>query len=69
MCSAPNVYMFVYTLIGTHIVPLKIDIIRISVHANELQDGVNTVKLPLAGRPWDQPSGQLRKVVSLQNFK
>ena len=22
MCSAPNVYMFVYTLIGTHIVPL-----------------------------------------------
>ena len=23
MCSAPNVYMFVYTLIGTHIVPLR----------------------------------------------
>ena len=23
MCSAPNVYMFVYTLIGAHIVPLK----------------------------------------------
>ena len=22
MCSAPNVYMFVYTLIGAHIVPL-----------------------------------------------
>ena len=24
MCSAPNVYMFVYTLIGAHIVPLNI---------------------------------------------
>ena len=24
MCSAPNVYMFVYTLIGTHIVPLRL---------------------------------------------
>ena len=24
MCSAPNVYMFVYTLIGAHIVPLKV---------------------------------------------
>ena len=24
MCSAPNVYMFVYTLIGAQIVPLKI---------------------------------------------
>ena len=23
MCSAPNVYMFVYTLIGAQIVPLK----------------------------------------------
>ena len=23
MCSAPNVYMFVYILIGTHMVPLK----------------------------------------------
>ena len=23
MCSAPNVYMFVYTLIGAHIVPLR----------------------------------------------
>ena len=23
MCSAPNVYMFVYMLIGTHMVPLK----------------------------------------------
>ena len=23
MCCAPNVYMFVYILIGTHIVPLK----------------------------------------------
>ena len=22
MCSAPNVYMFVYILIGTHMVPL-----------------------------------------------
>ena len=22
MCSAPNVYMFVYILIGTHLVPL-----------------------------------------------
>ena len=24
MCSAPNVYMFVYILIGTHMVPLNI---------------------------------------------
>ena len=24
MCSAPNVYMFVYILIGTHMVPLKL---------------------------------------------
>ena len=24
MCSAPNVYMFVYTLIGAHIVPLTL---------------------------------------------
>ena len=24
MCCAPNVYMFVYTLIGVHIVPLSI---------------------------------------------
>ena len=24
MCSAPNVYMFVYILIGAHIVPLKV---------------------------------------------
>ena len=23
MCCAPNVYMFVYTLIGAHIVPLN----------------------------------------------
>ena len=23
MCSAPNVYMFVYILIGTHMVPLN----------------------------------------------
>ena len=23
MCSAPNVYMFVYILIGTHMVPLS----------------------------------------------
>ena len=23
MCSAPNVYMFVYILIGTHMVPLR----------------------------------------------
>ena len=23
MCSAPNVYMFVYMLIGTHMVPLS----------------------------------------------
>ena len=23
MCSTPNVYMFVYILIGTHMVPLK----------------------------------------------
>ena len=25
MCSAPNVYMFVYTLIGAHIVPITVD--------------------------------------------
>ena len=25
MCSAPNVYMFVYILIGTHMVPLRKD--------------------------------------------
>ena len=24
MCSAPNVYMFVYILIGTHMVPLSV---------------------------------------------
>ena len=24
MCSAPNVYMFVYILIGTHMVPLSL---------------------------------------------
>ena len=24
MCSAPNVYMFVYLLIGTHMVPLRV---------------------------------------------
>ena len=23
MCSAPNVYMFIYILIGTHMVPLN----------------------------------------------
>ena len=23
MCSAPNIYMFVYILIGTHMVPLS----------------------------------------------
>ena len=25
MCSAPNVYMFVYILIETHMVPLKVE--------------------------------------------
>ena len=28
MCSTPNVYMFVYTLIGTQIVPLITDFMR-----------------------------------------
>ena len=32
MCSAPNVYMFVYTLIGTHIVPLKTDLCLINAY-------------------------------------
>ena len=26
MCCAPNVYMFVYTLIGAHLVPLNLQI-------------------------------------------
>ena len=26
MCSAPNVYMFVYILIGTHMVPLNCNV-------------------------------------------
>ena len=26
MCSAPNVYMFVYILIGTHMVPLRVNV-------------------------------------------
>ena len=26
MCCAPNVYMFVYTLIGAHMVPLNVTI-------------------------------------------
>ena len=33
MCSAPNVYMFVYTLIGAQIVPLKWTIIGKLGHA------------------------------------
>ena len=28
MCSAPNVYMFVYILIGTHMVPLSVRVGR-----------------------------------------
>ena len=31
MCSAPNVYMFVYILIGTHMVPLTFYILRTEV--------------------------------------
>ena len=40
MCSAPNVYMFVYILIGSHMVPIKI--IHISKLSKEtLKSGIN----------------------------
>ena len=34
MCSAPNVYMFVYILIGTHMVPLipGVNILQLYFH-------------------------------------
>ena len=33
MCSAPNVYMFVYTLIGAHIVPLSSPLLLVATVA------------------------------------
>ena len=42
MCSAPNVYMFVYTLIGAQIVPLKE---RMSSNGVPLQRFVNLDQL------------------------
>ena len=39
MCSAPNVYMFVYILIGTHMVPLSSTCLAHACHgSNSTQD-------------------------------
>ena len=40
MCSAPNVYIFVYTLIGAQIVPLSINKIVQFFSASETQQSV-----------------------------
>ena len=37
MCSAPNVYMFVYTLIGAQIVPLSIDTFTATLHLRHVE--------------------------------
>ena len=41
MCCAPNVYMFVYTLIGAHIVPL----IKIFLEKKDLAERAQVIKL------------------------
>ena len=38
MCSSPNVYMFVYILIGTHMVTLKYDLIVVKIHSSNVSD-------------------------------
>ena len=37
MCSAPNVYMFVYILIGTHMVPLMFLLLKGSKSKKDLK--------------------------------